>query len=105
MMYELFRDFASSFATIIAASVAGGITYVFAKRQADIAASQRDIALHKLKFDLFDARYEIYEAAKSLIEYVSFVTELENTHTTKVRSLYVSLMRRAFIFPLIFTRY
>ncbi len=99
MMYELFRDFASPIATIIAASVAGGITYAFAKRQAGIAASQRDIALDKLKFDLFDARYEIYEAAKSLIEHVSFVTELEKTDTTKIRALYVKLDEARFYFP------
>ena len=63
-MYEILKDFAGPVVTLIAASVAGTITFVLARIQARIAKSQRDIALDKLKFDLFQKRYEIYEASK-----------------------------------------
>ena len=75
-MYQFARDFASPVVTVIAAVIAGCITYIFARVQADIAKSQRDIALDKLKFDLFRNRYEIYNSAKELLEYMPFVTEI-----------------------------
>jgi hypothetical protein len=98
-MYEMLKDFAGPVVTLIAASVAGTITFMFARIQARVAKSQRDIALDKLKFDLFQKRYEIYEATKALLEYVPFVTEIEKCDATKVRSLYVKLDEAQFYFP------
>jgi hypothetical protein len=69
-VYELIKDFTSPVVTLSAAIVAGLITITFARIQANIAESQRDIALDRLKFDLFQRRYDIYEAAKQLIEHM-----------------------------------
>jgi hypothetical protein len=98
-MHDFFKDFASPIVTLIAAITAGGITWFFSRTQARIGASQPDIAMDKLKFDLFRNRYEIYEAAKSLIEYVSFVTDLEKSDSAKIRSLYVKIDEARFYFP------
>jgi hypothetical protein len=98
-MYVILKDFAGPVVTLIAASVAGAITFMFARIQVRLAKSQRDIALDKLKFDLFQKRYEIYEATKALLEYVPFVTEIEQCDATKVRSLYVKLDEARFYFP------
>jgi hypothetical protein len=98
-MYDVIRDFASPVVTLIAATIAGLITLTFARVQALIAKSQRDIALDKLKFDLFDKRYEIYLAAKELLEYVPFITDLQKSDTTKIRSLYVKIDEARFYFP------
>jgi hypothetical protein len=98
-MYDILTDFASPVVTLIAAIVAGLITITFARTQTRIAESQRDIALDKLKFELFQKRYEIYEAAKQLLEYMPFITELAKSDTTKVRSLYVKMDEARFYFP------
>jgi len=81
--------------TLLAAGAAGFITYTFARIQARIAQSQRDIALDKLKFDLFERRYEIYQATKVLLEYMPFVTDLEKLDVTKVRALSVTIARQS----------
>jgi hypothetical protein len=98
-MYATLKDFAGPVVTLIAASVAGAITFMFARIQVRLAKSQRDIALDKLKFDLFQKRYEIYEATKALLEYVPFVTEIEKCDTNRIRSLYVKLDEARFYFP------
>ncbi len=84
--------------TLVAAGAAGFITYTFARIQARIAQSQRDIALDKLKFDLFEKRYEIYQATKALLEYMPFVTDLEKLDATKVRALSVTIDEARFYF-------
>jgi hypothetical protein len=98
-MYEFAKDFASPIVTLIAAVIAGFITYTFARVQARIATSQRDIALDKLKFDLFRNRYEVYEAVKKLLEYVPFIDDIAKTDTSKIRSLYVKMDEARFYFP------
>jgi hypothetical protein len=97
--YTLIKDFAGPAAAIIASSVAGAIAYTFGKAQKQIASSQRDIALDKLKFDLFRNRYEVYEATKALIEHVSLVSDIQKCDATKVRSLYIKLDEARFYFP------
>ena len=97
--YQIVKDFAGPVAVIIGSAVASRIAYVFGKAQKQIAASQRDIALDKLKFDLFKSRYEIYEAAKALIEHVSFVSDIQKCDPTKVRTLYIKLDEARFYFP------
>jgi hypothetical protein len=97
--YQFFKDFAGPIATLIAAGTAGLITLAFARIQANLARSQRDIALDKLKFDLFEKRYEIYQATKTLLEYVPFVTDLEKLDATKVRSLAVTIDEARFYYP------
>ena len=52
-MYDVLKDFASPVITLITALIAGFITFTFNRNQAQLARSQRDIALDKLKFDLF----------------------------------------------------
>jgi len=98
-MYQFAKDFASPIVTLIAATIAGIITFTFARVQARIAGSQRDIALDKLKFDLFRNRYEIYEAAKALLEYVPFITDIDKSDASKIRSLYVKIDEARFYFP------
>jgi hypothetical protein len=98
-MYQFAKDFASPIATFIATMTAAAITFTFARVQARIAASQRDIALDKLKFDLFRNRYEIYEAAKKLLEYVPFIDDIEKSDASKIRSLYVKIDEARFYFP------
>jgi hypothetical protein len=99
IMYEFAKDFASPIVTFIAAGIAGYITFTFARIQAGIATSQRDIALDKLKFDLFHNRYEIYENVKKLIEYVFFVVDTEKIDFVKIRSFYVKMDEARFYFP------
>jgi hypothetical protein len=98
-MYQIAKDFASPVVTIIAACIAGWITFIFARLQVRIAKSQRDIALDKLKFDLFQKRYEIYQAAKHLIEHVTLVSDIKTSNPTKIRELYVTLDEARFYFP------
>jgi len=98
-MYEFAKDFVSPIVTLIAALIAGLITLTFARVQARIATSQRDIALDKLKFDLFRNRYEIYEATKKLLEYMQFIHDIEKSDASKIRSLYVKMDEARFYFP------
>jgi hypothetical protein len=98
-MYEILKDFASPVVTLIGASIAGIITFTFARIQARIAKSQRDIALDKLKFDLFQKRYEIYTAAKQLVEQVSLVSDLKKSDPMAIRALYVTIDEARFYFP------
>jgi hypothetical protein len=65
--YQFFKDFAGPMVTLLAAGAAGFITYTFARIQARIAQSQRDIALDKLKFDLFEKRYESIRQRKRFL--------------------------------------
>src|SRR5271165_3612974 len=90
-MYDLIKDFASPVVTLITAFIAAGITIAFAFTQANIARSQRDIALDKLKFDLFEKRYTIYAATKQLLEHVVLIHDLDKSEPTKIRSLYIAL--------------
>ena len=71
-MYDVLKDFASPVITLITALVAGFITFTFNRNQAQLARSQRDIALDKLKFDLFERRFSVYEAARNFL--VSILT-------------------------------
>jgi hypothetical protein len=98
-MYSVLRDFAGPLATLLAAVAAIVVTTLFNRWQLRIAKSQRDIAHDKLKFDLFKQRYEIYEAAKGIIEYVSFIHDLEKSDSTKIRTLYVTLDEARFYYP------
>jgi len=98
MIYDVLKDFASPVVTLIAAFTAGFITITFARTQAQIAQSQRDIALDKLKFDLFKRRYATYQSCKTLLEYVPFITDIEKSDPSKLRSLYVSLDESRFYF-------
>ncbi len=98
-MCAVLRDFAGPLATLVAAIAAIVVTALFNNSQLRIAESQRDIARDKLKFDLFKNRYEIYEAAKALIEYISFIHDLEKSDATKIRNLYVKLDEARFYYP------
>ncbi len=98
-MYELFKDFAGPAATFVAAIAAIVVTAIFNVAQLRIAKSQRNIALDKLKYDLFEKRYEIYEAAKALLEYIPFISDLQKSDATKIRSLYVKIDEARFYFP------
>lgn len=99
-MYEALKDFLPSIVTLITAAVAAGITISFARVQAKIARSQRDIALDKLKFDLFEKRYAIYSAAKQLLEQLALVSDIKKADSSTIRGLYVTLDEARFYFPL-----
>jgi hypothetical protein len=71
---ELGKAFAGPAATIIAATVAAVITFVFnssqlkiAKGQAATANAQRNIAAARLNFDLYEKRYAVFEVARQLL--------------------------------------
>jgi hypothetical protein len=71
---ELAKTFAGPVATIIAATVAAVITFVFnsrqlkiAKDQAATADAQRKIAAARLNFDLYEKRYAVFEKARRLL--------------------------------------
>ena len=98
-MYSVLRDFAGPLATLLAAIAAVVVTTRFNRWQLRIAESQRDIAHDKLKFALFEQRYEIYEAAKALLEYLSFIHDLEKSDSTKIRNLYVKIDEARFYYP------
>src|SRR6266566_8868275 len=98
-MYDVLKDFASPVITLITALIAGFITFTFNRNQAQLARSQRDIALDKLKFDLFEKRYEIYQACKTLLEYVPFITDIEKSDSQRIRSLHIKLDEASFYFP------
>jgi hypothetical protein len=66
-IYEFFRNFAGPLATVIATGVAAWITFRFSSKQAEIAQSQADVALDKLKFDLFERRINTYDAIREVI--------------------------------------
>ena len=97
-LHDFFKDFGSVIATILAASVAAWISVRLGRNQAAIAKSQADIALDKLKFDLFEMRYSIYSSLKELIEYTSFVHDVEKIDAGRVRKLYVKLDEARFFF-------
>jgi hypothetical protein len=63
---DLAKSFAGPFATIVAATVAAGITWSFNSRQLKIADAQRKIAAARLNFDLFEKRYAVFEATRAL---------------------------------------
>jgi hypothetical protein len=98
-MYQLLKDFAGPAATLIASITAIVVTALFSKSQLRIADSQRNIALDKLKHDLFQKRYEIYEAAKALLEYVPFITDVRRSDAARIRSWYVKIDEARFYFP------
>jgi hypothetical protein len=97
--YGFFKDFASPIVTFFAATVAGVITFTFARIQARIATSQRDIALDKLKNDLFQRRYDIYAATKELLELIPMIHSIRDSQPGKIRSLYVKMDEARFYFP------
>jgi hypothetical protein len=97
-MYDIIKDFASPLVTLIAASIAGLITFTFARLQVRVAKSQRDIALDKLKFDLFQKRYEIYISAKKLLVHMLGVTGTDNVDHDSIRDWFVTLDESRFYF-------
>ena len=98
--YAFLKDFAGPISTLIAASTAAVITFVFNRSQTRITRSQRDIALDRLKFDLFEKRYTIYMAAKSLLEYIALhATGHGKYNAQQIRSFYVTLEEARFYFP------
>jgi type IV secretory pathway VirB2 component (pilin) len=77
-MYEVFKDFAGSVATIIAAITVGGVAFLFGRAQRDIAKAQADTAAQMLRIsqqhvvlDLFDRRWAIVADLKSAIREIS----------------------------------
>ena len=98
--YEVLKDFAGPFATVVASIIAAAITVVFAIAQVRIAKSQKDIALDKLKSDLFEHRYKIYDAAKNLIEYISSNGDTHKIDRNKIAKFYVTIDEARFYFDL-----
>jgi hypothetical protein len=58
--YVFFKDFAGPIATICAAAAAVFVTIHFNRKQMQIAETQKNIALDKLKWDSHEERYTIY---------------------------------------------
>lgn len=59
-MYQILRDFAGPFATIVAAIAAVCVTWRLGQRQATVAQQQADLAGEKLRHDLYNRRFEIF---------------------------------------------
>jgi hypothetical protein len=98
-LYEFLKDFAGPVATVVAAATAAWITFRFNSKQTSIAQSQAEIALDKLKVDVHKERYEIYSAAKSLIETMSKLYDLETTINPEIiRAFYVKIDEARFFF-------
>jgi hypothetical protein len=107
------KDFAGPVATVVASVTAACVTYLFANKQVrvaesqaltakasmEIAKSQRDIALDKLKGDLFQRRYETYKAGLELCESL-FTMDVANypIHDPKIRALRIRLEEATFLF-------
>src|SRR5262245_1332782 len=63
IMYEILKDFAGPFATVIVAVFVGFITWQHNKRQTDLGQE-------KLKIDLFERRYAIYVSTRELLSFL-----------------------------------
>lgn len=97
--YDILKDFAGPVAAIIGATVAGTIAFIFGRAQKQIAASQRDIALDKLKYDLFERRYAIYSSLRELLSHVANAPDLENIKLAKMNELIAVIEEAHFFFP------
>jgi hypothetical protein len=100
-------------ATIIAATVAAGITFYFgrvqanigkqqattASLQAGIANQQAQTALDRLRYDLFDKRYAIYLATKDLLRYVVNNAASGEIEAATVVSFFLTIDEAPFFFP------
>jgi hypothetical protein len=96
--YEFFKDFAGPIATVCAAAAAVFVTIHFNRKQMQIAETQKNIALDKLKWDSHEERYKIYTEAKELISYVSQQHDVEKIDNQKVRDLRVKIDEARFFF-------
>jgi hypothetical protein len=89
--YEFFKDFAGPIATVCAAGAAVFVTIHFNGKQMQIAETQKNIALDKLKWDAHEERYKIYSEARELISYVSQQHDFEKIDNQKIRDLRVKI--------------
>jgi hypothetical protein len=96
--YVFFKDFAGPIATICAAAAAVFVTIHFNRKQMQIAETQKNIALDKLKWDSHEERYTIYSEARELISYVSQQHDFEKIDNQKVRDLRVKIDEARFFF-------
>jgi hypothetical protein len=97
-LYEFFKDFASPFATVCAATAAVFVTIHFNRKQMQITETQKNIALDKLKWDSHEERYKIYSEARELISYVSQQHDFEKIDNQKIRDLRVKIDEARFFF-------
>jgi hypothetical protein len=92
---------------VFAAAAALIVTAYFNRRQAtiaaaqrDIASAQKDIAIDKLKHDLFERRYAIYAATKSLIQQViSYSLHPDKADANKLHEMQNQNRRITMFFP------
>ncbi len=96
--YEFAKDFAGPIATACAAAAAVFVTVHFNRRQMEIAETQKNIALDKLKWDSHEERYKIYSEARNLISYVSQQHDVEKIDNMKIRELRVKIDEARFFF-------
>lgn len=98
-IYSVVKDFAAPAAVIVGSGVAGTIAYIFGRAQKQIASSQRDIALDKLKFDLFERRFAIYSALRNLIEHVVSASDLKDIDHQRLDAADTVIGEALFFFP------
>jgi hypothetical protein len=96
--YEFFKDFAGPIATVCAAAAAVFVTIHFNQKQMQIAETQKNIALDKLKWESHEERYKIYSEARELISYVLQQHDFEKIDNQKIRDLRVKIDEARFFF-------
>jgi len=104
--YQVAKDFAGPFATVVAAIAAGIITYVFASRQvgvaeqqAKIAEQQAQTALDQLRYNLFERRYAIYAKTHDLLRTMLNRHNDEEFFASQLSPYYVAIKEARFFFP------
>ncbi len=97
-MYEILKDFAGPFSTVVAAMVAFYLTWTFSSRQAQTAQQQADTALDQLRYNLFEKRYAIYNTAKEMVKYISMEVGKDNFDASKVVEFSLTLDEACFFF-------
>jgi hypothetical protein len=105
-VYQFFKDFAGSLATVLASVVAVIITWrvtwrigydqvLIARQQADLARQQAELATVRLKHDLFDRRFEIYE---TVFAFLIEILQLSNISREGMSKFVRGTQKAVFVF-------
>ncbi|MDO9428473.1 MAG: hypothetical protein Q7T93_16775 [Methylobacterium sp.] len=96
--YEFFKDFAGPIATVIAATVAAGVTAAFAYRQVITAEQQSETARNKLRADTFKMRFDVYSAAVEVCRIALYRWPLDLNNRKELNLLSAKVLEGEFMF-------
>ncbi|MBS0641252.1 MAG: hypothetical protein JSS43_15365 [Proteobacteria bacterium] len=96
--YQIAKDFAGPVATVIAASAAGLITWIFASRQAKIAEQQAQTAVDQLRHNLFERRYALYSSIQELLRMMLFEHNEQDPVPRDLSPYYIAIKEARFFF-------